>query len=210
MANLSVQQNDVLGGRFLIGCHPSIAMAILPSFLPSLMHELPEVQIELVHHVSPTVTDDVYASLVDFGIVVDRLPHQDMVIRELCRGEVAFFGRKADRRRRDFSNDVLLCDEELFQTRMLLRELAKRHMAFRRHLMTRRLEVVAALVDAGAGIGILPWPASRLIRAPQLTLLPELPRLPQRICLVYRKDAQTTRAARAVARHIETHARWSV
>ena len=69
LSSEAIRGESQLTGRYVIGCHPSVALYSLPHFLPDLLREYPEVEIKLSHSLSRQVTDDVIGFKVDFGIV---------------------------------------------------------------------------------------------------------------------------------------------
>src|SRR5690348_7685446 len=57
-------------GRFVIGCHPSVARYSLPLFLPALLKQQPALDIGLIHDLSRNITHQVLTLEIDIGIVV--------------------------------------------------------------------------------------------------------------------------------------------
>jgi LysR family transcriptional regulator, cell division regulator len=199
----AIRNESEVRGRYLIGCHPSVAIYSLPDFLPELLQENPALEIKLVHDLSRKITEDVISFKVDFGIVVNPWDHPDLVIKPLLTDEITLWTGKKPSPLQDPSSGegVLICDPDLVQSQVLMKQMAKREIIFRRIVTTSSLEVITALVSAGAGVGILP---GRVAQAAGLKLLmKEAPKFSDKICLIYRADAQRSKASRLVAKKIE-------
>jgi DNA-binding transcriptional LysR family regulator len=207
-----------VGGRYVLGCHPSVAQYALPPVLPSLLASHTTLDLKLVHDLSRKVTEDVISFKVDFGIVVNPVEHPDLVIKHICSDDVMLWvkdGPAEPLQDPESGSAALIFDPELQQSQVLLKKFAKRRWHFSRTITTSSLEVVTALVAAGAGAGILP---SRVAgRAVGGGLRPfegaggkgaakgarDVPKYEDDICFVYRADAQRSRASRTVAQAIE-------
>jgi DNA-binding transcriptional LysR family regulator len=194
----AISDEAEIGGRYTIGCHPTVALYTLPAILPGLLKAHPGIELRLVHDLSRWVTEDVVSFKVDFGIVVNPVPHPDLVIRPLYKDEIGFWAGPAGG-----NEDVLICDPDLLQTQAIFKQLARRGVTFRRTITSGNLEIIAALVAAGAGVGMLPGCAATRVR--ELKLKPygtNLPTYSDRICLVYRADTQRSRTSRLLAQAI--------
>ncbi|MCB0416701.1 MAG: LysR family transcriptional regulator, partial [Bdellovibrionales bacterium] len=203
--NEALKDEDELRGRYTIGCHPSVALYALPLFLPKLMRENPELQIRLTHDLSRKITEDVISFKIDFGLVVNPWEHPDLVIKPLVRDEVKVWTGPQGNSLNDPSSGhaVLMCDPDLAQTQSLLQQLQKKGRRFQRILHSPNLEVIAVLVAEGQGVGILPGRVAGRIPSMKLKPLPDSPKFIDKHCLIFRADAQKSRASRSIARFIE-------
>jgi DNA-binding transcriptional LysR family regulator len=201
LADEAKRDEEQVGGRYVIGCHPSVALFTLPSFVAKLMHSHDELELKLVHGLSRQITDDVINFKVDFGLVVNPVEHPDLVIKTLSKDEVGLWGGPdgGAAAKAQSGDGILICDPELIQTQALLKQLKRKDFGFRRTITTSNLEVIASLTGSGAGVGILPGRVAQ--REPHLKLkaLAGLPRYQDKLCLVYRADAQRSSASRRVA-----------
>lgn len=196
-----------VSGKYVLGCHPSVAMYSLNLFLPRLVQTYPELEIQLVHDLSRKITEKVISFEVDFGIVVNPVRHPDIVISELCNDDVSFWttSTSSSTQTLDSSNGVVVCDLELRQTQILLGRLQKRDSRFRRVIHSSSLEVIADLTSHGAGIGILPQRVAQMPGHHKLKQLNiGLPSVTDKICLVYRPDAQKSSASKQIIKAIKT------
>ena len=194
LADQTLREETQVTGRYVIGCHPAVALYTLPHFLPRLVSEHPGLEVKLVHGLSRQVTDDIIGFKVDFGLVVNPTQHPDLVIKVLARDDVLLWTGPENA-----VKDVLICDPDLLQTQAILKQLERKGLSFRRTLTSGSLEVIASLVASGAGTGILPTRIAQ--RDPGLGLSPLAgsPRHQDRICLAYRADAQKSAASRTIA-----------
>lgn len=193
-------------GRYVLGCHPSVAMYSLPLFMQSLLEENSSLEIKLVHDLSRRITEDVISFKVDFGIVVNPWEHPDLIIKPLWKDEVSLWVSKkpSELQDPDSGKAVLICDPDLVQSQSILKQLSKKGMNFQRTITSSNLEVVTSLVEANAGVGVLPGRVAARVKSMGLKPLnQDGPKFQDRICLVYRADAQKSKASRLLARSIE-------
>lgn len=200
LAQAATREETTLSGRYVLGCHPSVGLYTLPGLVPRLLAEHPELDLKLVHGLSRQITDEVIGFKVDFGVVVNPVEHPDLVIKLLARDEVSLWSGPggAAERAAQAGQGVLVCDPDLLQTQAIQKQMAKKGMIFTRHVTTSSLEVVAALVAEGAGIGILPGRVATRDPHQKLGLVAGAPKFQDKVCLIYRADAQKTAASKAL------------
>ena len=184
-------------GRFVIGCHPSVAIYSLPLFLPRLLEENPALEIHLLHQLSRTITQKVVALEVDVGIVVNPTPHPDLVIKNLCKDEVTLWETPNLK-----NQDVLICEPSLLQTQDIMRKLAKQGRKFGRAIECSNLEVIVHLALAGAGQAILPERVARSVNT-QLRPVAGAPKFHDEICLIYRSEHRNVRTIQVLSSAIQ-------
>lgn len=196
----ALKNETEISGRYTMGCHPSVALYALPPFLPGLLRENPLLEVKLVHDLSRKITEEVISFKIDFGVVVNPVEHPDLVIKLLLKDEVSFWVSSA----RDVNHDVLICDPELLQTQSLLKQLTKKTSVFKRTITSSNLEVITELVAAGAGVGILPSRVATRLKGRALKpFMADAPKFYDRVCLIYRADAQRSKSSRHIAGVIE-------
>lgn len=188
-----------VGGVYTIGCHPSMARNIFRLFLGDLLAKHPNLEVTLKHDVSRRVAEDVISLRTDIGIVVNPVPHPDLIITPLTQDEVTIWYQPAMPKA---NRDVLICDPDLLQTQEIQRKLPKAGLGFKRTLVSSNLEVIAELTAAGCGYGILPSKvAARAMH--KLTHLPKAPAVTDRHCLIYRAENKNIQSIRALAEAIK-------
>ncbi len=187
--------NDIQGS-YTIGCHPSVALNILPAFLPELMRHHPKLDIRLRHDLSRRIAEDVISLKIDIGVVVNPVQHPDLVIHRLCEDEVTLWaGPRCNK-------TVLICDPDLAQSQSLLKRLKKHRMVFERIISSGNLEVIAELTAAGCGIGILPAKVAGRARKP-LQRVPKAPVFLDEHCLIYRVENKNVKTIQALSAAIK-------
>lgn len=207
----AVTDADKVSGVYTIGCHPSVGVYSL-GFLAGLLERNPGLEVKLEHDLSRKITEDVISFKVDFGIVVNPVRHPDLVIRPLLKDEVGYWvASKPSPTQDPYSGDgVLVCDPLLLQTQTLMKQLSERKVKFARTITSSNLEVITSLVADGTGVGILPGLVAGRFPGLGLHRLNELPKFHDKICLVYRADAQSTGTGRFIAKEIERSFQKSV
>ena len=190
---LSVQ-NEVteMKGLIRLGCHSAVAGYMLPAPLAEFMQRHPGVAFQLTHGLSRHMTEQVVSSSLDVAIAVNPLPNLDLVIRELCKDEVCIWQSKKNR-----NKDVLIVEPSLLQTQDIQRKLRRAGIQFSRVVESASLEVIASLVSAGAGCGIVPERVLKSHGAESFIRLPGTPHFTDRICLVYKKEFRRTKRGQA-------------
>jgi len=144
--------------KFRIGCHPSVGMFILGDFL-KLMHQThPEVDFEVINSSSNEINKMVAEGSVDFGIVMNPLQIQGLIIKPIGEDEVYVWEAKKR------YQDKLIYNPQMLQAHSIL---SRWKGAPSEKVEVQNLELISHLVDSGAGFGILP---SQVIKAQRLNL----------------------------------------
>ena len=178
-------------GVYRLGCHPSVAQYTLPQVLPILLKNEPELEIQLFHDLSRKITEAVISQNCDWGIVVNPVPHPDLVLKELAKDEVTLW------KSRDGANeDVLILDPSLKQTDEVMKKLKK--FPFRRQIASSNLDVIRSLVASGTGVGVLPHRVVGLHNTQIVRWSKEAPIFHDRICLAYRLETRAWPATKAL------------
>lgn len=173
--------NESVRGTIRLGLHPSVARYTLPLFLPSLLKEYPDLSVQMSHDLSRNVLQQVLDHALDVGLVVNPEKHPDLILKELCRDEVSVWKRKGSS-----VQDVLIFDPSLFQTQWILEKLQKKGIRYKRKMESANLEVIASLLQAGAGHAILPKRVALQNLFPLEEAHPSLPQFQDHLYLVYR------------------------
>jgi DNA-binding transcriptional LysR family regulator len=189
-------------GRYIIGCHPSVALYSLPGFLPQLLSDYPRLEIHLKHDHSRKIVEEVISHKIDLGIVVNPVPHPDLVITELCKDTVTLWKLKGSQKKHNEA--PLIFDPDLLQSQDIVKKLKKGKFNFQRTVHTSNLEVTRCLIECDTGIGILPTRVATMDNKIPLENLPEAPKFKDRICLVFRADAIKTKAAQEIRQRIKS------
>ena len=136
-------------GRYTIGVHSSVAQYTLSGFLPSLLEKYPELEFELIHDLSRKITEQVISRECDIGLVINTIPHPDLVIHKLLIDEVTLFKHPA------YKGDVFILDPALKQSQSILKNIRK-VFEYKREIHSSSLGVIRDLCENKAGMAILP------------------------------------------------------
>ncbi|MEO1268268.1 MAG: LysR family transcriptional regulator [Myxococcota bacterium] len=189
-------------GSFIIGCYESLGAYFLPQFLPQFLARYPRIELTLWNGSSPEVRDAVVARKVHFGLVVNPVPHPDLVLVDLFSDAVDFIvpteqrAHSLDEAFDRVRQGPLVFAGRIDQSRLLLDALIARDAVPQRLLSCGDLEMVKSLVMAGLGVAILPRRVAAYGHDGVISRLhPEMPFIPDSIKLVYRADVHRTQAA---------------
>ncbi len=184
-------------GSITLGCHPSVALYSLPNFLPKLLADHPNLEIQLKHDLSRRITEQVISLKIDIGIVVNPVRHPDLVITHLDDDQISLWctDAKLGLKQLQSGTATILCDPEMAQAQTILAQLKKSGHEYSRLLSSNNLEVIRALTKCKAGLGILP---SRIANEYGLIRIPKAPTYEDEICLIYRGENRNVRAIQAI------------
>lgn len=194
----SVDSMNEVRGRFLLGCHPSVARYSLPQFLPALLAKHSGLEIELEHDLSRNITHKVLTLDLDIGIVVNPPAHPDLIMKKLTEDVVTLWKGKELQ-----NDDVLICEPSLLQTQDIRAKLQRGGFKYSRVIESSNLEVIAGLVRCGAGVGILPTRVA-LGEDPDLHKIKGAPTFHDEIFVIYRVENRQVRAIETLSKAIQS------
>jgi DNA-binding transcriptional LysR family regulator len=201
--NKAVASEAAMEGCYSVGCHPSVALYALPTFLPRVLAKYSKIEIQLVHDLSRRIAEGVIASRIDIGIVINPTPHSDLVIKKIARDEVTLWDSSTKRSIDQIKNGAtIICTPALSQTQHILNQLRKIVVAPPRIIESESLEVVAELTSNGCGIGILP---SRVAArsSKKIFQIRNAPCYQDEICIIVRADNRGNFAMRELVAEIK-------
>lgn len=161
--------NRMKGGasklRFSIGCHPSVGMFILGRFLRAMHQANNAVDLNIINAGSSDINKRVALGEIDFGLVMNPLPIPGLITKHIGGDDVAVW-----RSSKQYRNS-LIYHPDLLQSTSILSNWSEPPQD---RIEVSNLELIAHLVDSGAGIGILP---AQVVKAQRLNLerVPETP-----------------------------------
>lgn len=194
-------------GAFTVGCHESLGAYFLPQFLATFLPAHPRVELQLANDTSANVRAAVISRAIDFGIVVNPLPHPELVVVSLCEDavdvHVAVEPGMPKRTRKQAQDRLkqgpLVYAGRVGQSRKLVDALGAEGLLPERHLVCGDLELVKSILSAGVGVGLLPRRVAAYGQPDALERLhPSMPFVPDTIALLYRSDMHRTGAAQVV------------
>lgn len=95
-----LQLANEIQGQIRLGCHRSLALHYLPSLLNTLTTEHPKLRPDLHFTDSREVIHLIQMGSLDFGLVVDPKPSQDLVVRKLFVDSIGFFTSQESSKRK--------------------------------------------------------------------------------------------------------------
>lgn len=190
-------------GRFVIGCHESLGAYFLPAFMRGFLDTSPGIEVGVWNGTSADVREAVLAREVHFGLSVNPLPHDELVMVDAFRDAVAIVARRDGLARPGSRDEIdarlrtgpLIYAARVDQCRQIVDALTGLDLLPPRLLTTGDLELTKSLVLAGVGVGILPRRVANYGHEGELVVLhPSLPQVPDRIMVCFRADGHRTAA----------------
>jgi len=169
-------------GQYSLGVHTSVAQYTLGEFLPGLLEKFPELEFNLIHDLSRKITEQVISRSCDLGLVINPIPHPDLVIHKLLADEVTLFKHPA------YKGNVLILDPEIKQSQTLLKSMRKT-FDYKREIHSSSLEVIRHLCECKAGMAILPTRVANL--SDKIKPVANAPTFKDELALIYRVERRT-------------------
>lgn len=169
-------------GNYSLGVHTSVAQYTLGEFLPGLLEKFPELEFNLIHDLSRKITEQVISRSCDLGLVINPIPHPDLVIHKLLTDEVTLFKHPA------YKGNVLILDPEIKQSQALLKNMRKT-FNYKREIHSSSLEVIRQLCESKAGMAILPTRVAAL--SDKIKAVANAPTFKDELALIYRVERRT-------------------
>lgn len=160
--------------KFKIGCHASVGMFILGSFLRSMHKNRPDLDFEIINGTSHAVNKMVAQGEVDFGIIMNPVSFQGLIIKSIGEDHV-YVWESAHR-----YQEKLIYIPHMLQALSIL---SRWKGAPQQTINVENLELATYLTHSGAGLGILP---SLVVKAQRLNLkqVPGTPSFKDHLTLV--------------------------
>jgi DNA-binding transcriptional LysR family regulator len=191
--------NNKISGRYSMGIHPALSTVTLPRFLPKLMHKNPQLTFSFFHASSKLITDKIINYELDFGIIINPINHPGLNYDELFEDQVQFYQAKGRTTATD--EGIVVYDERMYQCESLMKQAQKQALfTDNRLLHVDELHVIASLVAADIGYGILPKLVADSHYSDSIEPVSNSPVYLDRCYLVSRKQKQTS----AAGAHIKT------
>jgi molybdate transport repressor ModE-like protein len=199
-------------GRFVLGCHDSLGGYFLPEFLAGFLERWPRIELSLWNASSAEVRDAVVRREVHFGLVVNTVPHPDLVIVDCYHDEIQILGAPPAPATREEAEARLRAGALIWPARApfedVVRRLAAENLLPERRIPCGDLGLARSLALGGLGSVVLPVRVAQDVAPGGLVQLhPDLPRFRDTIHLVWRGDLPRTRAAARVREQLVAHGR---
>lgn len=170
------QMHQEIRGRVTIGCNSTLAV-LLSGFLSELLTQYPSLEINLEHALTEKLIKEIICGHIDVGIVINPSHHSNIVLTKVADIEFAFWSSIKIQAPLDLStNDTtIICDPNLPITQFLVSKLREKSSKNLRMISSNQFEVIAALIENGCGIGILPSCWAEKIFANKLKKIKSIP-----------------------------------
>lgn len=196
--NLVSEEVELVEGTYTIGCHASVGLSTIHRFLGGLLQEHPKLNIRLRHGLSREIVESISSNRLDLGIIANPMRTPGLTLSELCQERFALWKSPTLK-----NPEVLIYDPDLAQVEKLIDVCSKKGITFKRHLHSSSLELTAKLTSEGAGVGILPERVLEEFGGHSCAPIAGAPIVKDRICLVFKKENQTTAASTAIIKAIQ-------
>lgn len=182
-------------GQYSVGVHTAVAQYTLGLFVPELLVKFPELELNFYHDLSRKITEKVISRECDLGLVINPIPHPDLVIIKLLDDEVALFKHPA------YKGDVLILDPSLKQSVNLLKNVRK-VFNYKREIHSSSLEVIRNLCEAKSGIAILPGRVASL--SSRIKPLMNGPVFKDELMLIFRMERKSEESFKQIINAVKT------
>lgn len=176
------QGQKVPMGQYSLGVHSSVAQYTLGEFLPQLMEKYPELEFNFIHDLSRKIAEKVISRECDLGLVINSIPHPDLVIHKILTDEVTLFKHPA------YKGNVLILDPSMKQSQSLLKNIRK-VFDYKREIHSSSLEVIRNLCENKAGIAVLPCRVASISK--EIKSVPNAPTFKDELSLIYRVERKS-------------------
>lgn len=148
---------DEPAGRYVIGCHPSVAQYTVVESIGTLIDQYPKLEFELAHDISRKITERVISFEADFGITVNPVRHPDLVMKKIAEDDFTVWsGREGVLITDPQRPRTLIYDPSLLQSQHILKQVKGLDTDHFRSIESSSLEVIAAMTANHCGFGLLP------------------------------------------------------
>ncbi len=197
-------------GRFVLACHDSLGSYFLPEFLSAFLERFPRIELVLANGSSAEVRDAIVRREVHFGLVVNTVPHPDLVILDCYHDDIQILGLPPAPSTLAEAEARLLAGTLIWPTRGpfedVVRRLAARNLLPEKRISCGDLGLARSLALGGLGPVVLPVRvAENPVPGALVRLHEDFPSFRDTIHLVWRGDMPRTRAASRVREHLAAH-----
>lgn len=181
-------------GRYSIGAHSAVAQYTLQGFLPLLLENYADLEFDFHHDLSRRITEKVVSRECDIGLVINPVPHPDLIMVKLLTDEVTLFKAPG------YKGDVLILDPDLKQSQALLKSIRK-IFPFKRLIHSPSLEVIRHMCESKAGVAILPTRVAA--QSAGIKVIPNAPVFKDELFLIYRMERKTEQSFKVIVNAIK-------
>ena len=197
-------ESQGVSGQLILGCHPSVGLYSLPHFLPLLNKAYPELNLHLVHGGSREIGEKVIQGDVEVGLVINPVPHPDLVIKKLLKDEVTFFYRKnASWKSKELSNRPWAYDQGLLQVQSVIKKASREGIKAAQVIQSSNLENLVKIGESSDCLIIAPQRVVSASSKKKLYRISGAPVFYDELALVYRQEFRKLMKVQAAREIIE-------
>jgi len=150
--------------------------------MPEILSRYQGLEIKLIHDHSRIITEQVISRECDIGLVINPVPHPDLVLIKLLTDEVTLFKHPS------YHGNVLILDPAMKQAQTLLKKIRK-VFDYKREVHSPSLDILRDLCEARAGVAILPGRVASL--SDKIKPVLNAPVFKDELYLIYRVERKT-------------------
>lgn len=183
-------------GRVRLACSPTLSANLLPDCIARCRELHPELQMVLLDRIQQDALHSVLLGEVDFGVVVDPGPHDDLQAEAILSEpfclvlprEHALARRRQLRWTALAGVPLVLLDQASGSRRLIDQALAQQGVAAQVVQEVGHVTTIFRMLEAGLGVSVVPQLAVQRAALPGLLVRPLLPRVERDITLVRRRN----------------------
>ncbi len=203
--------SDLKAGRVTVAAFPSVAANQLPPILVEFRRRYPEVKVQIIDSVWGTVVEKVRDGQADFGIGSQPPKMDNLNFEQIYDDEIMLLAKRehplAARASLDWEDisgeEIIALATDTGVRHSIDMALADSGVTFRPVMEPSLIQTVAALVMAGAGIGVILSSYLKAVNMDGLVVIPLYrPHVLRPVGLITRRDWQLTPAAEVMLKMV--------
>ena len=194
-------------GKVTVAAFPSVATNQLPAILVEFHRQFPNVKVQIIDAIWDTVVDKIRSGIADFGIGSRPPELENLNFEEIYADEIMLLatkdhplaGEKELRWKQIDNEEIVLLSTDTGVRQSIDEALLKAGISLNPIMEPALILTAAALVSAGAGLGIILSSYLKAIRMEGLVAIPLIePRILRPVGIITRKNGQMPPAAQVM------------
>lgn len=203
--------SDLRAGKVTVAAFPSVAANQLPPILVEFHRRYPNVQVQVVDSIWGTVVDRVRAGIADFGVGSEPPEMENLAFQKIYNDEIMLLaaadhplaGKKVLGWNEIDGEEIVLLSTDTGVRQSIDAALEGTGITLNPIMEPALVQTAAALVAAGAGLGVILSSYLRAVRMDGLVAIPlTRPRIPRPVGILTRRNRQMTPAAEVMLKMV--------
>ncbi|MFC4270711.1 LysR family transcriptional regulator [Sneathiella chungangensis] len=203
--------SDLRAGKVTVAAFPSVAANQLPPILVEFHRRYPNVKVQVVDSIWGTVVDRVRAGIADFGVGSEPPEMENLAFQKIYNDEIMLLaakdhplaGKKTLGWKEIDGEEIVLLSTDTGVRQSIDAALAGTGITLRAIMEPALVQTAAALVAAGAGLGVILSSYLRAVRMDGLVAIPlTRPRIPRPVGIITRRNREMTPAAEVMLKMV--------